>query len=213
MFVIFQANSTFWQTASRGWTDSSKLNGHCTNRSQSPYSKCSIIPKWTCLRHDSITNSHCMYIQFTDSHALAVDALSMNWNLLHAYAFPPTILIPSILAKIRQSQCRIALIAPFWPQLVLRGTTTSSVSSNSSSAISQTSDTVKREIYTPKSPITRPSRLGVIKQSIRDKKKKNFSQNIADFVPKSRRTSAQKIYDAKWIVYSNWCHRKKVNPV
>ena len=22
-----------------------------------------------------------------------------------------------------------------------------------------------------------------------------------------------KIYDAKWIVYSNWCHRRKVNPV
>ena len=34
----------------------------------------------------------------------------------HAYAFPPTILIPSILAKICQSQCRIVLIAPFWPQ-------------------------------------------------------------------------------------------------
>ena len=51
-----------------------------------------------------------------DSHALAVDALSVNWNLLHAYAFPPTSLIPSVLAKIRQSQCRIVLIAPFWPQ-------------------------------------------------------------------------------------------------
>ena len=51
-----------------------------------------------------------------DSHALAVDAFSLNWNLLHAYAFPPAILIPSILAKIRQSRCRIVLIAPFWPQ-------------------------------------------------------------------------------------------------
>ena len=47
-----------------------------------------------------------------DNHALAIDALSMNWNLLHAYAFPPTILIPSVLAKIHQSRCRIVLIAP-----------------------------------------------------------------------------------------------------
>ena len=39
-----------------------------------------------------------------DNHALAVDALSMNWNLLHAYAFPPTILIPLVLAKIHESQ-------------------------------------------------------------------------------------------------------------
>ena len=51
-----------------------------------------------------------------DDHTLAIDALSMSWNLLHAYAFPPTILIPSVLAKIRQSRCRIVLIAPLWPQ-------------------------------------------------------------------------------------------------
>ena len=35
---------------------------------------------------------------------------------LHAYAFPPFILIPAVLEKIRQHQCRIVLIAPFWPQ-------------------------------------------------------------------------------------------------
>ena len=51
-----------------------------------------------------------------DNHALAIDTLSMNWNRLHAYTFPPTILIPSVLAKIHQSQCRIVLIAPLWPQ-------------------------------------------------------------------------------------------------
>ena len=39
-----------------------------------------------------------------DDQALAIDALSMNWNCLHAYA------------KIRQSRCRIVLIAPLWPQ-------------------------------------------------------------------------------------------------
>ena len=51
-----------------------------------------------------------------DNQALAIDAFSMNWNLLHANAFPPTILIPSVLAKKRQSQYRIVLIAPLWPQ-------------------------------------------------------------------------------------------------
>ena len=47
-----------------------------------------------------------------DNQALTKDTLSMNWNYLHAYAFPPTILIPSVLTKIRQSQCRIVLMAP-----------------------------------------------------------------------------------------------------
>ena len=28
-----------------------------------------------------------------------------------------------------------------------------------------------------------------------------------------KRASAQKVYDANWVVYSNWCHRRKVNPV
>ena len=51
-----------------------------------------------------------------DSQALAIDALSVNWNFLHAYAFAPTVLISSILAKIRQSRCRTVLIAPLWPQ-------------------------------------------------------------------------------------------------
>ena len=147
-----------------------------------------------------------------DSQALAIDAFSMNWNLLHVYAFPPAISIPSVLAKIRQSQCRIVLIAPLWPQcpVVLRGFTITCVSPRLSSAVSNTTDTSKRKVSTSKPPITLPSCLGVIKQSIRDKK---FSQNVADFVSKSRRTSTQKVYDAKWTVYSNWCHRKKVNLV
>ena len=51
-----------------------------------------------------------------DYKALAIDALSMDWNHLHANAFPPFILIPAVLEKIRQHQCRIVLIAPFWPQ-------------------------------------------------------------------------------------------------
>ena len=108
-----------------------------------------------------------------DSHALAIDALSMNMSL----------------AKIRQSRCRIV----FFPtSVVFRGVTTISISSNLSSALSKTTDTVKRKVSTSKSPITRSSRLGVIKQSIRDKK---FSQNVVDFVSKSRRTSTQKDYD------------------
>ena len=91
--------------------------------------------------------------------------------------------------------------------VVFRGVTTISISSNSSSALSNTS---KGKVSASKSPITRSSRLGVIKQSIRVKK---FSQSVANLVSKSRRESTQKVYDAKWVKYSNWCHRKKVNLV
>ena len=74
--------------------------------------------------------------------------------------------------------------------VVLIGVTIISISSNSSSTLSRTTDTSKRKVSTSKSPITCTSRLGVIKQSIRDKK---FSQNAADFVSKSRRTFTQKV--------------------
>ena len=40
----------------------------------------------------------------------------MNWDRIHAYTFPPFALIPAIISKIRQHQCKIVLVAPFWPE-------------------------------------------------------------------------------------------------
>ena len=50
-----------------------------------------------------------------DQKALSIDALSMDWIGIHAYAFPPFHLIPAVINKIRLSQCKIVLIAPLWP--------------------------------------------------------------------------------------------------
>ena len=94
--------------------------------------------------------------------------------------------------------------------MVLRGSTITCLSSSSSFILSKTINTSKRKVSTSKPPSTQLSHLGVIKQSVRDRK---FSQNVAEFVSKSRRTSTQKVFDAKWIVYTRWCHRRKVNPV
>ena len=50
-----------------------------------------------------------------DQKVLSIDALSMDWNRIHAYAFPPFHLIPAVINKIWLSQCKIVLIAPLWP--------------------------------------------------------------------------------------------------
>ena len=50
-----------------------------------------------------------------DQKALSIDALMMDRNHIHAYAFPPFHLIPAVINKIRLSQCKIVLIAPLWP--------------------------------------------------------------------------------------------------
>ena len=59
-----------------------------------------------------------MYVSpMLDPAAWAVDALSLSWNQMFGYAFPPFVLVPVVLEKIRLSkQCRIILIAPCWPQ-------------------------------------------------------------------------------------------------
>ena len=135
-----------------------------------------------------------------DNQSFEIDAFSMNWNHLHAYAFPQPIMIPSVLNKIRQSQCRIVLIAPLWPQQTWfsEGLHLLVSAPVRLPLFSKSVSTSKRKVSTSKSPSSQPSRLGVIKQSITDKK---FSKTVADFVSKSRRTSTQKVYDANWIVF------------
>ena len=65
--------------------------------------------------------------------------------------------------------------------VVLRTSSSISVSPDSSATNSKTTDSIQRKICPSKPPNSRPSRLGVIKQS-----EKKFSQNVADFVSRSR---------------------------
>ena len=48
--------------------------------------------------------------------AWAVDALSLSWDGLDAYAFPPFTIIHRVLLKIRASRTRVLLVAPLWPR-------------------------------------------------------------------------------------------------
>ena len=50
-----------------------------------------------------------------DPRAMAVDALSISWNGIVAYAFPPIPLIPLVLNKIQREETSVILIAPLWP--------------------------------------------------------------------------------------------------
>ncbi|CAJ0966409.1 unnamed protein product [Ranitomeya imitator] len=49
-------------------------------------------------------------------HPFAVDALLIPWKFSLAYAFPPIVMIPAVIRKIREDQARIILKAPFWPR-------------------------------------------------------------------------------------------------
>ena len=53
----------------------------------------------------------------SDSRAAGTDALLQPWDDLQAYAFPPIAIIRRVLDKLRSSKnCKLTLIAPFWPR-------------------------------------------------------------------------------------------------
>jgi hypothetical protein len=51
-------------------------------------------------------------------HPLAyhVDALTLDWRRMYAYAYPPLSLLPLVFRKIRDSGCTVIVIAPRWPR-------------------------------------------------------------------------------------------------
>ena len=50
-----------------------------------------------------------------DNQAYAIDAMSIPWGNLDAYAYPPVVMLPAVLAKIKKDRARVILIAPKWP--------------------------------------------------------------------------------------------------
>lgn len=60
-----------------------------------------------------------MYVSpVPDPEAWAVDALSISWKGLQAYAFPPTCLLSRVINKVREDCPSLILVAPWWESQV-----------------------------------------------------------------------------------------------
>ena len=58
-----------------------------------------------------------IYCSWNPNHlAYAIDALTIPWNNMFAYAYPPICLIPKILQHMTQYNCQLILIASHWPR-------------------------------------------------------------------------------------------------
>ena len=53
---------------------------------------------------------------FQDQMAWKVDAMTISWENLHFYAYPPTKLLPQVIQKIKTETCQGIIIAPNWPK-------------------------------------------------------------------------------------------------
>ena len=51
-----------------------------------------------------------------DAAAYAVDAMSLPWQGIYGYAFPPTAILHKVLTKLAQEECCLVMITPLWPR-------------------------------------------------------------------------------------------------
>ena len=68
----------------------------------------------------------------------------------------------------------------------------------------------KRQDSASKPGPSTASRLGIVKQSLRDRQ---FSSDVAEHVSKARRESTVKVYDAKWQIFRRWADQRKIDPI
>ena len=85
---------------------------------------------------------------FPDEEAMAVDALTISWDHMSVYAFPPFAILQTVVTKFEQShRCEMILVAPYWPNQSWFGVLTN---------LSQTP------------PLQLPSRYDLLKQPVQD---------------------------------------------
>ena len=68
----------------------------------------------------------------------------------------------------------------------------------------------KRQDSASKPGPSSASRLGIVKQSLRDRQ---FSSDVAEHVSKARRESTVKVYDTKWQIFRCWADQRKIDPI
>jgi len=61
------------------------------------------------------TKLSCFISPLQESEAFATDAMSLSWNGMYGYAYPPVGFLTTVLQKIATSHCEIMLVAPCWP--------------------------------------------------------------------------------------------------
>ena len=140
-----------------------------------------------------------------DLLAWKVDALSVPWRNLDAYAFPPVALLGKVVSKLMdQGFHRVILIAPGWPNMPWFW------------------DLVSMSVQIP---LSFPKVGNLLTQPFnqcphRDLHSLNlhawlqqagFSEEVATRIEAPQRRSTRAIYESKWAVFVRWCEEHKVD--
>ena len=146
-----------------------------------------------------------------DPQAWAVDALSLSWENLDPYAFPPAAILGKVVEKLQDYPCnRIILIAPGWPNmpwfwdLVAMSSQTPLYLPNLPNLVSQPfNQTLHRNL----SNLNLHAWLLEPQQS----RSRGFSEAVAARIEAPERGSTRSVYEAKWTMFTKWCLSNQVN--
>ena len=144
-----------------------------------------------------------------DPLSFAVDAMSLSWDGMFAYAFPPFRFLLQVLLKIKQSDCKIILIAPAWPrqawfpELLLLSCARPLKLPFRRDLLSQ----FKGKVVHP-----RPESLHLHAWLLsgRDSVRKAF---LKEQPRTSLSLSTGIVYEAKWAIFCDWCSGRDIDPV
>ena len=94
--------------------------------------------------------------------------------------------------------------------MVFRASRSVGVTTGISASNSKPASSAKRQNSASKPGPSTASRLGIVKQSLRDRQ---FSSEVAEHVSKARRVSTAKVYDAKRQIFRDWANQRKIDPI
>ena len=143
-----------------------------------------------------------------DPQAWAVDALSLWWEGLDPYAFPPAAILGKFVEKLQDYPCnRIILIAPGWPNmpwfwdLVEMSSQIPLCLPNIPNLAIQPGP--RQEPVKSESTCLAPRATAI--------KEQGFSEAVAAQIEAPQRRSTRSVYEAKWTIFTKWCLSNQVD--
>ena len=158
------------------------------------------------------TKYNCKLAQYVspvpDPNAWAVDALTVSWENLDMYVFPPVSLLGKVVSKLseQESDSHSSGLAQHAMVLGPGGTVVSDPSLPTQS--SRPSDTAIQQGASQESDQSKPTRLAPRAEAI---KEQGFSSPVASQIEAPQRSSTRTVYEAKWAVFVRWCESSQVD--
>ena len=156
-------------------------------------------------------NKNPVVLPVPDPQAWAVDALSLSWEDMDPYAFPPAAILGKVVEKRQDYPCnRIILIAPGWPNMPWFLGPGSNVKPDPTVSAQHTQPSVSAIQPGPsQEPVeSEPTCLAPRASAI---KEQGFSEAVAARIEAPQRGLTRSVYEAKWAIFTKWCRSNQVD--